>query len=413
MNFFKFNNKTEERSSSFSPFSISYGGYGGYTNEQALLLSAVYRCVEVISDSVAQLPLEIFHIDSRGCKTKATTLPLYHTLNCTPNARMSRFQFIKVMITSMLLKGCGYAYVERDEQGNPKALHFIPFEYVTTKFPDRIDLPITYSITGINGDVKEKDLIKFLNFSYDGVVGLSTISHAKRILGLATYSDESASQFFEGGCNLSGVLTIDGASTPKARQNIKEQWSKAFNPSNGTGGGLAVLEGNMKYEPISVSPTDAQLLESRQFNVIEICRFFGVNPVKIFDLSHSSYATVEATNLSFLSDTLQPLLSKIEIELKRKLLNDHISMEIKFDTSQLLRTDKSAQASYYSTLFNTGAMTVNEIRAELDLPSVANGDTNFVQVNLQSLERATSEEPADSQDIKEALNNTENSNIEK
>lgn len=418
MNFFQLlnNNKNKEDRSSnaFSPFSINYGGYGNYTSEKALLLSCVYRCVEVLSDSVAQLPLEIYILDSERCKTKATHLPLYHLLNCSPNKRMSRFQFIKVMITSMLLRGCGYAYIERDKKDNPIGLHFVPYEWVTINNPMTLADEITYSIQGINGIVKENNLLKFINFSMDGVTGLSTISYARRTLGIATYAEQSAEGFFEGGCNLSGILKIDGASSPKARQNLKEQWQAAFNPSKGQGGGLAVLEGNMSYEPISVSPTDSQLLETRLFNVTEICRYFGVSPVKVFDLTHSSYSTVEASNLAFLSDTLQPLLSKIEIELRRKLLNEHTNMEIKFDTSQLLRTDKAAQAQYYSTLFNCGAMTVNEMRAELDLPSVENGNVNFVQVNLQSLDRATSEDTADSQDIKEALNNnnTDNNDIQ-
>lgn len=116
----------------------------------------------------------------------------------------------------------------------------------------------------------------------------------------------------------------------------------AFNPNYGSPNGVAVLEGNFTFEPITVNPSDAQLLETRQFNVVDICRFFGVSPVKAFDLSKSSYSTVEATELAFLTDTLSPLLEKIELEFERKLYkpNEKDSIDVRFDTAMLLRADK-------------------------------------------------------------------------
>ena len=134
--------------------------------------------------------------------------------------------------------------------------------------------------------------------------------------------------------------------------------------------------------PAYIGPVDAQLLETRQFNVIDICRFFGVSPVKAFDLTNSSYSTVEATQLAFLTDTLAPLLEKIELEFERKLYkpSERRNIEVKFDTSALLRADKTSLAEYYNKLFQIGAVTVNEIRKALDLPAIDNGDKSFVQV---------------------------------
>jgi len=156
---------------------------------------------------------------------------------------------------------------------------------------------------------------------------------------------------------------------------------------------VAVLEGNMDFEPITVNPSDAQLLETRQFNVIDVCRFFGVSPVKAFDLSNSSYSTVEATQLAFLTDTLSPLLEKIELEFERKLYkpSERNSIDVRFDTSVLLRADKASLASYYSTLFQIGTITPNEIRKALDLPAIKDGDHTFVQVNVATLKNAVKE----------------------
>lgn len=144
----------------------------------------------------------------------------------------------------------------------------------------------------------------------------------------------------------------------------------------------------MEFAPISINPADAQLLETRQFNVVDICRFFGVSPVKAFDLSKSSYSTVEATQLSFLTDTLSPLLENIELELERKLLlpSERTKYDVQFNVEALLRVDKNSLAEYYQKLFNVGAITINEIRRELNLPKIENGDLNFLQVNINSVD---------------------------
>lgn len=180
----------------------------------------------------------------------------------------------------------------------------------------------------------------------------------------------------------------------------------AFSPATGTPNGVAVLEGNLSFEPITVNPTDAQLLETRAFNVVDICRFFGVSPVKAFDLSKSSYSTVEATNLSFLTETLSPLLEKIEEEFERKLYkpSEKDSIDVRFDTATLLRADKQSLAAYYQNLFNIGVISPNEIRKQLDLPALDGGDNTFVQVNIQTLERAVSTTPDNTNTIKEKLN---------
>ena len=367
---------------------LNYGGGRSFRQENAMHLPAVYRCVELISDSVAQLPLKIFAVDSKGFRTEINNHPLCHLLNCEPNPRMTAFVFKKTLVTATLLGGNGYAYVQRDGAGEPIGLHYIPNEYVTIVRSDRLDMPVTYSI-GTAVDIAASNMLHILNYSADGVEGVSTITHAAETLGVADAAEKQAKGFFDNGCNVGDILTIEGALTQQQLTDAQESWRKAF----GTGGapnGVAVLQANMRYQPISVNPKDAMLLESRQFSVIDICRFFGVSPTKVFDLSKSSYNTLEQTNLSFLSDTLAPILKKIELEIERKLFprEKHQGIEVRFDTNQLLRGDKAAQAQFYNTLFSIGAITPNEIRREVDLPPLEGGNTTFVQVNLQTLDRA-------------------------
>lgn len=373
---------------------LFFGG-SSYTNEKAMNLSAVYRAVNLISDSVAKLPLEPYRIDSKEYKIKLTNHPSYGVLNKRPNVRMSRFTFLKLMVSSMLLRGNAYAYILRGADGNVEQLIYVPSEYVTILPPQYLSEPVQYSIAGFNERVEAKDMIHIINYSIDGVIGISTLQYARLTLGLASDAESHASGFYSGGCNIGGILKVNSSLTEKQKKDIKASWMAAFNKDTGNPASVAILEGNMDYSPISINPKDSQLLETRQFNVIEIARFFNVNPVLLYDLSKSSYSTVEAVNISFLTDTLQPILEKFEEEFENKLFPD-VNIEIKFDVNQLLRANKTELASYYNTLFNIGAISPNEIRREQNLTPIEDGDNHFIQSNLLSVKEAANNRPQNS-----------------
>lgn len=361
-----------------------------------MLLSTVYRCVDLISDSIAVLPLETYRVDSEGFKTQMRDSEVYEILNLEPNEDMTRFVFMKVMAATMLLRGNAYAYIER-ENNKVSQLIYIPSGNVSIEFLN-IDgkKRKRYRITGFDGYdlsalVDPQDMIHIPNFSYDGVIGVSTLTHARKTLEIASNSESHASGFFRSGANLSGVLKFEGARLTKEQkeQNYRE-WESRTNPVTGRPNGIVILEGNQTYQPISVTPKDSQLLESRQFNVIDICRFFSVSPVKAFDLTKSSYATIEATQLEFLNDTLLPVITKFETEFNRKIFlrAERKNTIAEFNTSVLLRTDKASQATYWNTMFQIGAAKPDEIRREVNLSRVEGGNETFVQVNVQPLKKA-------------------------
>lgn len=357
-----------------------------------MLLSTVYRCVDLISDSIAVLPLKTYEIDKDGFKSEAKKHPAYYVLDTEPNEDMTRFVFFKTLMTSVLLTGNGYAYIERDGL-KVSQLVYIPsgavqIVWVTDK---QGIMRKRYKVQGFTDLVEPRDMIHVLNFSYDGINGISTLEHARQTLAIATSAEESAKGFYDSGGQLSGVLTVEGARLSKEQKDqIYQTWKERTDPITGNPNGIAVLEGNMKYQPISISPSDSQLLESRQFNVVDICRFFSVSPVKAFDLSKSSYSTVEATQLQYLTDTALAVITKIEQEINRKVFlpSERGRVVAEFDTSAILRTDKSAQATYWKELFNIGAATPNEVRRENNLGRMDNGDKAFVQVNVQTLDNA-------------------------
>lgn len=369
---------------------------GGYSDRSAMTLSAVYRCVNAIADSVAQLPLDLFKIDENGYKSHYRAHPAYTLLKEEPNGLMTRSTFMKVLISQMLLNGNGYAYIMRDDRGNATSLNYIPSSNVSIAY---ISTPeggtrMVYEVTGFNNVVEPSDMIHILNFTYDGITGVSTLTNARKSIELSHNANDYAKGFFENGGSAAGVLTVvDGRLKEGQAEDIRNTWNNQFNPAMGGAGGIAVLDGNMKYQSISINPADAQMLESRAFDVIDICRFFGVTPVKVFDYTKGSYNTVEAAQLAFLTDTLAPILENIELEFKRKIFrpSEKPHVEVKFDTSSLLRADKAAQAEFFQKIFQTGAISPNEIRKVLDLPSVDNGDKPYIPVNMQEIGYTTSE----------------------
>lgn len=135
----------------------------------------------------------------------------------------------------------------------------------------------------------------------------------------------------------------------------------------------------MSYQPIQLNATDSQMLESRQYNVQDIARFFGISPVLLGDLSHNSYSTIEAVQQQFLLHTLQPYITMIEEEFTKKLFsNSESNLEINLDETVVLRTDKTAQANYYSTLLDKGILSINEVRKELGYSEIEGGDKHTI-----------------------------------
>lgn len=363
------------------------------SRSKPMLLSTVYRCVDLISDSVAVLPLKTYELDGDGFKKEAKSHPVYYLLDMEPNEDMTRYVFFKTIMASVLLTGNGYAYIERDNNLNVLQLIYLPSSQVSIVWiqDKRGIMRKRYQVVGFKELVEPRDMIHVLNFSYDGIIGVSTLEHARQTLDISTSAEEHAAGFFKSGGSVAGILTVEsGRVDKKQKDQIYQTWEERTNPVTGHPNGIAVLEGNMKYQPISISPRDSQFIESRQFQVIDMCRFFSVSPVKAFDLSKSSYSTVEATQLQYLTDTVLAVITKIELEINRKVFlpSERGRIIAEFDTSAILRADMTSEATYNREMYNAGAITPNEIRRKHGLSKLPDGDNAFIQVNMQTLSNA-------------------------
>ena len=398
--------ETEQRKEEENVFglALNYNGWSTYKTSQSLALSAVYRCVEVITNGVASLPVKLYRTDEKGFKYEMHN-NLSFILSKKPTGKINAFTFYKLIVKDILLQGNAYALILRNSKGEIIGLQYIQAGLVSPiDKGDRIE----YQVTGIKGFVRQEDILHFMNYTDNGVYGISVLTHARRTLGIADYGENASENFYKSGGCTTGFLKFDGPSSGKQREEILSAWNQATGGVRNQPNGIPVLPANVNYTQLSVNPADAQLLESREFSVVEICRFFGVSPTKCFDLTHASYNNSEMAELAFLNDTLRPLLTKIEMEMETKLFKPEDGYDIKFDVSELLRTDKKSQAEYFTKMFNLGVLSPNDIRKELDMDEIEGGDIHCAQINLTSIKNLEFVNATADNRQKEPEMNTEN-----
>ena len=375
---------TEKRSISVGPLTAVGLPYGftqsPLTISMQMQLSAVYRCVEVISDAVATQTWDIKEFQS-GKWVKNPLNKVAYMLNIEPNPAMSRYMFMKTLVAKMLLEGNGYAIISRDSRGDPYRLTLVNESVAAYQ---RADGSIYYEVGANRMLIDGQDMIHIQNFSYDGINGISTLRHAAASTGLAYSAEATAKGFYSGGANLSGILKVSGKLTEEKAQAMKDSWNSSQNVASGSPGGIAVMEAGVDFQPVAVNPKDAQMLETRQFNILEICRFFGVPPSKVFDQAGLTYSNVEVYQLGFITDTITPLDSKIEAEFNRKLLRPsyRLKTNLNLNLDELNKANLDSKANFYSKMVQIGAYTVNEVREALGNEVKDGGDEAYIQVNM-------------------------------
>lgn len=345
-----------------SATSLIFKGYN--LDGSATSLSAFYAAMELISNSVAQLPILV---------KRDNKIDNNHPINLLfKNTLISKFNFMKMLITDVILHGNAFAYIERAADGTPTNLIYCEHGSVSISY-NKQKQEIYYQIPFIKrGKIEPIDVIHLYKNANDGVNGISLSAYASEIIRLSKATDKAASKYYSSGCALQGALTIKGA-----RKGAKEQARQAFADTHGDkGSGLVILDDDMSYTPISSNANDSQMIEARTFNVAEIARFFNLNPILLGDNSGASFSTIEAANIEFVSHTLQPYISMIEDEFNRKLVkpSEVKNILIDIDEKYLLKGDMNTTADYLQKLTSSGIMSVNEAREYLGMTRVEGGD---------------------------------------
>lgn len=367
------------------------------TERSAMQMTAVYSCVRILAEAIAGLPLHLYRYNSEGGKEKAIDHPLYLLLHDEPNPEMSSFVFRETLMTHLLLWGNAYAQIIRNSKGEVMALYPLMPNKMSVDRDENGQLYYQYlrSIDEVGGKsetviLKPTDVLHIPGLGFDGLVGYSPIAMAKNAIGLAIATEEYGAKFFANGAAPSGVLEHPG--TIKDPQRVREAWQSQFGGSQNSGK-IAVLEEGMKYTPISISPEQAQFLETRKFQINEIARIFRVPPHMVGDLEKSSFSNIEQQSLEFVKYTLDPWVIRWEQSIMRTLLTpeEKKSYFVKFNLEGLLRGDYQSRMNGYATARQNGWMSANDIREleNLDrIPAEAGGDLYLINGNMLPLQQA-------------------------
>ena len=363
------------------------------TERSAMQMTAVYSCVRVLSEAVAGLPLHVYKYRSDGgnmdvaavCpkrgmdaaqqrqtggKEKAIDHSLYRLLRDEPNPEMTSFVFRETLMTHLLLWGNAYAQVIRNGKGEVVALYPLMPNRMTVDRDSSGNLYYKY-YRGSDEAIRSKeyevilspyDVLHIPGLGFDGLVGYSPIAMAKNAIGLAIATEEFGAKFFANGAAPSGVLEHPG--TIKNPTKVREAWQSQFGGSSNSGK-VAVLEEGMKYTPISISPEQAQFLETRKFQINEIARIFRVPPHMVGDLEKSSFSNIEQQSLEFVKYTLEPWIVRWEQAISRALLSGDEKKKFypKFNVDGLLRGDYQSRMNGYAVGIQNGFMCPNDVRS--------------------------------------------------
>jgi HK97 family phage portal protein len=374
-------------------------GYIVNTNT-ALQVAVVLRCVDVVAKTMASLPL---HLMKRvnGSREKATDHVLYRLLSKCPNPETTAYDFIHMYIANLMMTRGAYAKIERYAgSGKIKYLWNIPTANVVdgrnTENGERFIK--VYLAEGKTETLREGDYLYTPGFRLSNTdTPNNPISIASNVLGLTMALDGFAKTFFENGTTLSGVIEQPTALSENAYKRFQKSWQETYSGVHNASK-VAILESGMKFVQHEKKLDDSQALESRQFQVIEICRIFGVPPHKVFDLQHATFSNIENLNIQYVQESITPMSTRLEQSFYKDLLFEKEQMVyyFKFNVNALLRGDSASRGAYYNTMRQNGIYSANEIRAFEDMNKISaeeGGDAYLVNGNMISMKHAEANLP--------------------
>jgi len=352
--------------------------------ESAMRVSAVYACVRVLSESVAQLPF-IYYQREGNKKQRASSRRLYTLLHDAPNDFQTSFGWRETKTAHLCLRGNAYSFINRSITGD--ILELLPMH------PDRVDVKqnkdYSLSYTFLDQDnvvipLRQDQVFRLTGMSLDGVNGLNPIAYQRETLGIALAADKHTALSFKNGSKMTGILKREGHFKDKdVAKRVKESWDESVSGNNAYS--TPVLEDGLNWMPVSMTNKDAQYIESRKYQTEDIARIFRVPPHKIGHLEQSTNNNIEHQGLEFVTDSLMPWLIRWEQSVVRDLLTmeERKRYFAEFLVDGLMRGDTAARGDFYTKLFNMGAISPNEIRAKENMNPRKDGDDYYIQLNME------------------------------
>lgn len=353
-------------------------------SQTAIGLSAVYACINLLAGTIGSLPLMVYRTDREGVRTVAKDHPLYYVLHDSPNFDQTSVDFWEFMCIALELQGNAYAVIAPRASGGVYSLTPVRPDLVTVRRNSAGDLEYSWNENNRPRTVGQTSMLHIRGFGGGPMGGASTLSVCAATFDSALATNRAAASTFANGINTTGVLSAERDLTPEQMKVAEERIGDRYAGARNAGRPM-LLNNGLKWQQISMSPEDAQMLETRRFGVEEICRVFGVPPHMIGHTTNStSWGTgLEQQTLGFQKFTLRKRLKRIEQALEKQLLTPAdraAGMNIEFNLEGLLRGDSGARSAFYQSALTNGWMTINEVRALENMPPVTGGDVPRMQM---------------------------------
>lgn len=368
------------------------------TADTAMRLAAVYACVRVLSETLATVPLKVYRRLPNGGKSPDPSHPLYRVLHDRPNDWQNSFEWREMMMGHLVLRGNAYSEIVSGIDG--------PVSQLIPLHPDRVRVErkdgstrLQYFVKdekGVERQVSQDRIFHLRGLSSDGISGMSPISAYRNAVGLAMAAEDHGSALFRNGARPGIVFSSEQPIKPEQAQKLISQWNErhqGVDAAFSTG----IMPFGLKPHELGMSNEDAQFLETRKYQATEIARIFRVPPHMIGDLERSTFANIEQQSKEFLTYTMMPWFRRWQHAIQTQLIPteemgatwDVPDIFAEFVIQDFMHADAASRASFFTSLFNIGVITINDILTLENMnPIGEQGDVRFVPANMMTLERA-------------------------
>lgn len=378
-------------SSSNNNVVVRYAGqssYKGITSPNlALTNSVVYRGVSILSDAVASLPIDIYRKKSNGFWIKDENNPLHFVFNKKANQRQTPYELLEGTVVQAIMYGNAYIYIKRNVKGDVSELVLI---YPNCTYFDEVknQYTITDSYNGIKGIFTPDKIIHIRYKSLENLIGKPLTDYCAQTLGIANAVDKESMKSLSNGMRLRGIISTDSQvigfseETDDQLSDISENMKADLN----SGADIIAMPTGVKFQSFSQTNRDSMILENKQYTLSDLARFLGVSPSKLYISQGGNYVASEQEQINFFTDTLNPLLVKVEQEFTNKLIPDSVYGKYKIEFNRM-------ELPYYDTILDgyqkavqLGLYSTNDVRRIFNLQPVDGGDDILLSANLMTLD---------------------------
>lgn len=337
------------------------------TADLALRASAVYSCIKVLAETMATTPMSVYRVLPNGDREEYNAHPIAELIRYQPNSIQTAAEFWETTVLHSALRGVGYAEIVPGPRGAVDQLKSLHADRVAveTLRDGSLRFKITDPFTGITRTLLQEEVFRVPGLSSDGITGLRAVDIAADAIGLGMAADNYASRIFSNNLNMGGFLSSTKKMSPEAQKRLITKLVEMFAGSNNAGRPM-ILQDGIKFEKASMMADEAQLLDARKWQLLEMSRFWRIPPHMLGIDDSTNRSTAEEQGRNFVRYTIRPWANKIVQAIRRDLIVAKGVYEVRYDFDDLEKGDLAAQGDFYSKALGAGGtppfLTQNEVR---------------------------------------------------